>query len=94
MSEKSRTVILLPQAQQNLDDISTSSPRIVEEILQKLELLIDFPEIGPTMDQAYQGYRQLLCGHYRIIYEIVSESRIEVAYIRHGSRQLGLRLVD
>lgn len=94
MAVKNKRIVLLPQAQQDLDDIKTFSSRIVEEILRKIELLLDFPELGPAMDQAYQGYRQLLCGHYRIVYEIVSESRIEIAYVRHGARQLGLRLVN
>lgn len=94
MAVKNRRVILLPQAQQVLDPIKASLPRIAEDILHKIELLIDFPEIGPAMDQAYQGYRQLLCGHYRIVYEIVSEGRIEIAYVRHCARQLGLRLMN
>jgi plasmid stabilization system protein ParE len=49
--------------------------------------------MGPRMDLAYQGYRQVLCGNYRIIYELISVKRIEVAYIRHLSRQIGLRAV-
>lgn len=94
MAVKNRRIILLPQAQQDLDRIRNSFSRIAEEIVRKIELLVDFPEMGPAMDQAYQGYRQLLCGHYRMIYEIISESRIEIAYVRHCARQLGLRPVN
>jgi hypothetical protein len=45
------------------------------------------------MDGAFQGYRQLRCGNYWIIYEITHSARIETAYIHHRSRQMGLRLV-
>ncbi len=94
MAEKNRRVHLRPQAQRDLDAIQRLSPKIFEEILYKIELLADFPEMGPAMDQAYQGFRQLLCGNYRIIYEVMSSNRVEVAYVRHCSRQLGLRLLS
>ncbi|GEM_PF-1975743 len=93
MAQKNKVIILRPQAQQDLDQIRKLSIHIADEIIQKMELLMEFPEMGPAMDQAYQGFRQLLCGNYRIIYEVISETRIEVAYIRHCSRQLGLRLI-
>ena len=94
MGGKNREIILRPQAQKDLDALRPKSPQTIEEILTKIELLFEFPEMGPRMDRAYQGYRQILCGNYRIIYEIISLHRIEIAYIRHCSRQLGLRLLN
>jgi len=92
MGGKSKEIILRPQAQQDLDAIRLKYPQVTEDILSKIELLLEFPEMGPRMDRAYQGFRQILCGSYRIIYE-VSSQRIEIAYIRHCSRQMALRLL-
>jgi plasmid stabilization system protein ParE len=93
--EKNRVVILRPRAQMDLDAISERYPqKVMEQLIDKIKLLYTFPMIGPTMDKAYTGYRSLLCGKYRIIYEIISDTRIEVAYIRHCSRQFGLRVVE
>jgi plasmid stabilization system protein ParE len=66
---------------------------IQDQIVNKLELLRDFPEMGPTMFDAFAGYRALLAARntYRIIYRIISDDLIEVAYIRHCARQTRLR---
>ncbi|MCE9623924.1 MAG: type II toxin-antitoxin system RelE/ParE family toxin [Deltaproteobacteria bacterium] len=93
MVEKNSSIILRPQAQKDLDSIRKISPQAFEDLLEKMDLLSEFPEMGPRMDRAYQGYRQVLCGNYRIVYELISVKRIEVAYIRHLSRQMGLRAV-
>lgn len=94
MVEKNKILLLRPQAQKDLDAIAKQSPQIFKEILSKIEFLLEFPEMGPRMELAYQGYRQILCGNYRVIYEITSSQQIEVAYIRHCARQLGLRIIE
>ena len=60
-----------------------------------MEYLKTFPRMAPAMIGAYKGCRCLLAvsGKYRIIYKIKSEQLIEVAYIRHSARQLGLRVI-
>jgi mRNA-degrading endonuclease RelE of RelBE toxin-antitoxin system len=85
-------VKLLPRAEKELQALP--SP-IQDQIISKLELLRDFPELGPAMFDAFQGYRALLAARntYRVIYRIVSEDLIEVAYIRHCARQTRLRLI-
>ena len=47
------------------------------------------------MIDAFAGYRALLAAKntYRIVYRIVSDELIEVAYIRHCARQIRLRVV-
>ncbi len=94
MAGKNRAIILLPQAQRDLDNIRKASPQAAEDILSKIGLLEAYPELGPRMDQAFDGYRQLVQGKYRIIYEVISPLRLEIAYLRHSSRQLGLRIVS
>ena len=89
---RARKINLLPQAEKGL---STLSAQMQDQIIAKLELLYDFPELGPAMIDAFQGYRALLAARntYRIIYRIVSNDLIEIAYIRHSTRQTRLRPV-
>ena len=85
-----RRVVLLPEAER---EFAALSSRTHDQVVAKLQLLYEFPEIGPAMFDAYAGYRALLAagGRYRIIYRILSEEAIEVAYIRHCARQSHLR---
>ncbi len=87
-----RKVKLLPRAQKDLEALPLA---VQDQIVAKVELLRDFPEMGPAMFDAFQGYRALLAARntYRIIYRIVSDQLVEVAYIRHCARQTRLRLV-
>jgi len=87
-----RKVKLLPRAQRELEALPLA---IQDQIVAKLELLRDFPEIGAAMFDAFQGYRALLAAKntYRIVYRIISDDLVEVAYIRHCARQTRLRLV-
>lgn len=61
-------------------------------IVDKVDLLADFPSMGPAMDGAYAGFRQLLVDRYRMMYQMVPDE-VRIAYVRHGARQLGLRVV-
>lgn len=87
-----RKVKLLPRAQAELEALP---PAVQDQIIAKLDLLRDFPEIGPAMFDAFRGYQALLAARntYRIICKIVSDDLIEVAYIRHCARQTRLRLI-
>ena len=87
-----RKVKLLPRAEKDLDVVPTA---IQDQIVSKVELLRDFPEMGPAMLEAFQGYRALLAvkNTYRVIYRVVSDDLIEVAYIRHCAQQIRLRLI-
>ncbi len=87
-----RKVRLLPRAPKDLAALPLA---IQDPIIAKLELLREFPEMGPAMLDAFQGYCALLAAKntYRVIYRIVSDDLIEVAYIRHCARQTRLRLI-
>ncbi len=82
-------ILWTPQAAADLNGLAGS---VRARLLARVELLSRFPEMGPAMDGPYQGLRQLMVGAFRVIYE-VTDSDVRVAYIRHGARQLGLRLV-
>jgi len=87
-----RRVELLPRAQRELDSLPAVTR---DQILVKLEMLREFPEMGAPMVDAFRGYRALLAGRgsYRVVYRVLSDQLVEVAYIRHCARQVGLRVV-
>ena len=87
-----RKVKLLPRAQKELEALPLA---IQDQIIAKLDLLRDFPEMGAAMFDAFQGHRALLAAKnsYRIVYKVVSDDLVEVAYIRHCARQTRLRLI-
>ena len=63
-----------------------------DRLLKRVELLAEFPLLGSAMDGPYRGFRQFVVGRYRVIYQVAGRE-IRIAYIRHGARQLGLRLI-
>lgn len=61
----------------------------VKQIFQKAKRLEQQPLIGRmTPELKIFSIRQILCGHYRIIYEIVSHKKIAVITVYHQSRLL------
>lgn len=52
-----KVIKLLPRAEKELEALP---PAIQDQILNKLELLQSFPELGPAMRDAFRGYRALL----------------------------------
>lgn len=85
-------VKFLPRA---VKDLLSTPQKVQLEILHKSELLTRFPEMGPRLEGVYQNYRYLLADkkRYRVIYKITSSDLVEIAYIRHCRRQMGLRLI-
>ena len=85
-------VKLLPRAQKDLEALPL---HIQDQIIAKLELLRDLPEMGVSMFDAFYGYRALLAARntYRIVYRVASHNLVEVAYIRHCARQTYLRAI-
>ena len=84
-------LLLTAEAERDLDTIK---PPAKEQILHTLALLKDFPKMGHEMVLTYKGFRCFVAsqGRYKIIYKLF-KSEIIVYYIRHSSRQTGLRIV-
>ncbi|MCF8371486.1 MAG: type II toxin-antitoxin system RelE/ParE family toxin [Bacteroidales bacterium] len=81
------------------DFISQDSQRYatyqIQIIKKRTELLKSHPRIGrivPEINNA--NIRELVEGNCRIIYRIVSGSRIDVLMVHHGARDLGRRLLE
>jgi len=67
--------------------------RFVEKIIEAVESLQKFPEIGrPVPEAEEQNIRELLFHHYRIIYR-AELNRILVLTVIHGARDLSGREV-
>lgn len=86
-----RKIKLLPRAEKELEALS---PAIQNQIINKLELLREFPELGPPMFDAFQGSLPFSRQEY-VSCRLLDCSRdlIEIAYIRHFSRQMRLRII-
>ena len=80
-----RKIFLLPQAQEDLDAIRNP---LFTEIIKRLEILREYSYWGSAMDGPFLGYRSFVIGLFRVIYKIVSDELIEIASIRHCSRNL------
>jgi len=76
-------VVLLPQAQKDLDAIFEP---VLTRILKRLRMLERFPAFGAAMIGPFNGYRSTVVGMFRIVYRPLPNKTVEVAYIRHGSR--------
>ena len=80
-----REVYFLAQAQEDLDPVKDP---LWTEIIEKIELLKEYPLWGAPMDGPFTGYRSFVVGIFRVVYKVISDRRIEIAYIRHCKRNL------
>jgi toxin ParE1/3/4 len=61
----------------------------VRQFFIKAKLLERHPLMGRVVPEVnIFAIRQILCGHYRIIYEIISRQQIGVITVHHQSRLL------
>ena len=70
-------------------DDPKAAKRVVEEIFGKVQVLRRLPEVGYRYNR-YPGLniRILLYGHYRIVYLIKSEDRIDILGVFHGALEI------
>ncbi len=62
----------------------------IEETIKSLETN---PELGKHIRNAENlTIREIVEGHYRIIYKIISKDKIDILMIHHGARDLSRRL--
>jgi len=75
------------------DYIASDSPlnakKVINNIIDRADVLRDFPSIGQRLlDWPDYGIRMILYGHYRIVYRIISEQRIDILGVYHNSLDL------
>lgn len=66
-----------------------AAARVVDAIFERTERLKRFPRMGQQMiSPAEREIRELIFGHYRIFYEVVSDEAIEIISILHSSMNI------
>ena len=61
----------------------------VEEIYERIKILKKFPLSGKIVPEFNtNSVRELIQGHYRIIYKIISDQSISIVTIHHSSKLL------
>ena len=78
-------IYLLPQA---VEDLEAVHDPLYSKLIAKIQLLKEFPSLGPALYGPFAGYRALTVDLFRVIYRIVTDEHLEVAYIRHCKRKL------
>jgi toxin ParE1/3/4 len=90
-------IVWSPRATKDIDEIASY---IAKDSLQyaqaqvrlffsTAQVLESFPYRGRIVPEiGLSTIRQLLCGHYRIIYEVLKEDRIGILTVHHQSRLL------
>ena len=77
-------VILLPQAQEDLEAIAEP---LKAKVLRRLEALRRYPSLGAAMAGSYSAYRStVVAGFFRITYKQPAPGLLHIAYIRHCRR--------
>ena len=69
-------------------DGSVAGEVFIRALLEKIELLADFPQMGRVLpEHPASGYRELVHRDYRLIYRFApSQAGIEMIRIWHGAR--------
>ena len=63
--------------------------KITEGIFEKSQMLIERPEIGFRLQEIEnRNVRELIYGHYRIIYEISPDDVVYVLVVFHGAMDI------
>jgi len=75
------------------DYIASDSPRnakvVIYNIIERADVLQDFPSIGQRLlDWPDYEIRMILYGHYRVVYRIISEQRIDILGVYHNALDL------
>ncbi len=68
--------------------------RHINKILQRTQVLKKYPKAGKVVAEIEdEQVRELVLGNYRIIYQVVSDSRIDILTIHHSARDLTNRKI-
>ncbi len=70
------------------EDSGEDAVKTVKDIIEKIERLVDFPEMGTMLMYKIRyksKYRYIICGQY-IIFYIYEENIVSIQRILHGKR--------
>lgn len=78
-------IYFLHQTELDLEEIREP---LTSQILAKINVLAQFPHLGPVIDGEYTEFRILSVGIARVIYTLTEQGDIEISYIRHERRDI------
>jgi toxin ParE1/3/4 len=88
-------LVVAPEARSDLVDIwrflssrnARATGRIMRDIAERFELLLDYPESGTKRDELRAGLRSFPVGNYIVFYWITEEG-VEIVRVLHGRRDI------
>lgn len=70
-------------------DSAKNAKMVIRNIIERAKTLQNFPSIGQRLlDWPDYEIRMILYGHYRIVYFVKSESRIDILGVYHNALDL------
>ncbi|MDN4165369.1 type II toxin-antitoxin system RelE/ParE family toxin [Cytophagales bacterium LB-30] len=76
-------------------DSKSYARRQVVQLTDKVQILKTRILIGKIVEEvSREDIREIVHGHYRIIYRIVNDKRVDVLFVHHGARDIHRRLKD
>ena len=77
-----------------LDSVRYAKLQIIK-IKTRTQILKSFPLTGRIVPEIEsEQIRELIEGNYRIIYKVISETRIDILTIHHSARDLSKRIIE
>ena len=92
-----RIIVWTEQADHDMDQIvaywssiSENSVRLqTQRIFEKIDLIFMFPQSGRVVpEMGHPNIREHIVGHYRLVYYIVSEQRIDILMVHNAAGPL------
>ena len=72
-----------------VSDSPGNAKKVIYNIIERADVLQGFPPIGQRLlDWPDYEIRMILYGHYRIVYRIISEIRIDILGVYHNALDL------
>ena len=85
LSDLEEAIRFYREDQKSLD----AARRVGTEIIERVEILKSFPDIGPLYPKKTGIHREVLCFEFRIFYRVDRDARIVyIARIWHGRQDL------
>ncbi|MDO8367420.1 MAG: type II toxin-antitoxin system RelE/ParE family toxin [Saprospiraceae bacterium] len=92
-----RVIVWTKQADDDMEQIvdywssiSENSVRLqTQRIFEKIDLIFMFPQNGRVVpEMGHPNIREHIVGHYRLVYYIASEQRIDILMVHNAARPL------
>ncbi|HXT02103.1 MAG TPA: type II toxin-antitoxin system RelE/ParE family toxin [Elusimicrobiota bacterium] len=70
------------------EDVLAISEPLFSRVSRRLRILTQFPEMGAVMPKPFSDMRSTVVDNFRIVYRLLPDGVIEVAYVRDCRRRL------